>query len=315
MQTETTTFITAGDLHLRVAKPRVRTDDIVITEFLKLNFMLKKCKRYKAQLILAGDIFDTPFVPYHLVRKTIQTFQKYGVQTYAVFGQHDLRYHSLKQIDNTPLAVLLAAINGVLLNDQGVVLNDNILIKGMSWGEEYPQPDSNYFNILVAHLTVNNDEPLFPGDTISIEANKLLDKSGFDLIITGDNHQSFMVERNGKLLVNNGSMLRLNITQKEFQPRFSKINIANGSISDFEWLKFPVQSSVEIFKESVLDGMKKQSGSIDKYLDVLQNQDKAERPDFILKLKDTIKSIDDEKLKFWLDKILETYTEEVQGVN
>ena len=41
----------------------------------------------------------------------------------------------------------------------------------------------------------------------------------YDLIVSGDNHQSFVEEHKGKLLVNPGSLMRTAIAQKNFKPK------------------------------------------------------------------------------------------------
>jgi hypothetical protein len=74
-------------------------------------------------------------------------------------------------------------------------------------------------------------------------ATEILERYGdlFDLIVSGDNHQSFVVNKGGYLLVNPGSMMRITTDQKDFKPR-CYLYYANSNT--VEPVYFPIEENV-----------------------------------------------------------------------
>jgi len=63
----------------------------------------------------------------------------------------------------------------------------------------------------------------------------------YDLIITGDCHQSFTVEHEGRRLVNPGNLTRQVADQIDFKPRVALWYAEDNSI---EWVYLPIQENV-----------------------------------------------------------------------
>lgn len=67
-------------------------------------------------------------------------------------------------------------------------------------------------------MTWTGNQP-WPGCT-DLPAERLLDKfPQFDLIVTGHNHKAFVVEKDGRVLVNPGSLTRQEADKDEHKPR------------------------------------------------------------------------------------------------
>ena len=74
--------------------------------------------------------------------------------------------------------------------------------------------------IALCHMMVIKDQKhkLWP-DQQAQSAKRLLKKFPcYDLIVSGDNHQSFVVEYEGRILVNPGSLMRMSANQIDHQP-------------------------------------------------------------------------------------------------
>lgn len=59
----------------------------------------------------------------------------------------------------------------------------------------------------------------YPGCSDPGAATILKKMAGFDLIVVGHNHKPFVIEKDGRLLVNPGSLLRSNADQVDHKPR------------------------------------------------------------------------------------------------
>src|SRR5512137_523195 len=96
--------IATGDWHLRYNKPANRIDDYLLAQKGKVETILQTSLAESAPIFQPGDFFDTPNIPFFLLAEYIRMFQQYKHKMYVVFGQHDLRYHTLH--GNTPLNLL-----------------------------------------------------------------------------------------------------------------------------------------------------------------------------------------------------------------
>lgn len=103
----------------------------------------------------------------------------------------------------------------------------------------------------------------FPGKT----ARDFLAKYGYDLIISGDNHLTFIEEYQGRILVNTGSLVRLSIDQKGRQPVIAKVIPKNGKL-EAEWIKVPIEPDVFEYRSNAADSV---TLDIVSYIEKLRN--------------------------------------------
>ena len=62
------------------------------------------------------------------------------------------------------------------------------------------------------------EDTLWPGQVATDGLGQLEKQKEFDLILTGDNHQSFCITSNGRWLLNPGSMMRMRADQVDHNP-------------------------------------------------------------------------------------------------
>ena len=106
-----------------------------------------------------------------------------------------------------------------------------IFIHGVNWGDKIEKciRKSNEYHILVAHISIS-DRAAYPGHKFT-DAEKALEKYGYDCMLVGDVHLPFMYarpnQRGGQYIVNTGPMMRLaaNEDMMKHRPHFAVIDI------------------------------------------------------------------------------------------
>jgi predicted phosphodiesterase len=129
-----------------------------------------------------------------------------------------LKKSNLSVLEATGKIIILNKLKGVKVENSDIILN----IVGCHWKEEIkeaPLKKANEYNILVMHTMISLNKIEKSKVFTSIKALDLLVKcKGYDLILSGHNHNSF-VEKNGRsILVNPGSITRTAINQIDHQP-------------------------------------------------------------------------------------------------
>jgi DNA repair exonuclease SbcCD nuclease subunit len=194
-----------ADLHLRLDTPVCRTDNFEQTQWGKLDFISNLQKKNNCPVICSGDLLHVWKASPELLSKIIEHLPK---DFFTVIGNHDLPSHNLE----------LLYKSGVYTLSVGDHLN---ILKGTHWNQE---PDPNCFfeiknkKILVWHTMTWKDVLPYYGCT-SITAKAILKRfPEYSTIITGDNHQTFVEEYKGRILVNPGSITRQSAKQIDHKP-------------------------------------------------------------------------------------------------
>lgn len=228
-------FMCLGDLHLTDRTPENRTDDFPQTQLEKIKWILELAKRTYCDCILQpGDFFDYSTVSNELMRTYISLFRQFGMPIFTILGQHDQRYHN-QSIKNTPLGVLDAA-GAVSIVRSPMDIGGKVTVFGSGWGWSVPEPAlKKVFNVLICHKMIIDDEKVWAGQTGHEVARPFLLKTGYSLIVSGDNHQRFQVSSQGgdKHLVNCGSLMRSRVDQIHHCPAVYTVNSDTRKIEEF----------------------------------------------------------------------------------
>jgi DNA repair exonuclease SbcCD nuclease subunit len=249
----TISVILTADWHLREDSPICRIDDFEANQWAKVNYIKKLQKRYDCPVLHAGDLFDHWKPSPSLLSKTINFLPN---KFYTVYGNHDLPQHNFELRDKS----------GIYTLEKAGVLNriPPLGIQFLSWNMiPFENEDDN---ILLWHtMTYKNVLP-YPGCT-SLTARRLLKKySQFDLIVTGDNHETFIEEYKGRILVNPGSLTRQKALQMEHKPCVFLWDASNNMI---EQIYIPIEKNV-ISREH-LEIEKKKDSRIENFVSSLDN--------------------------------------------
>ena len=271
-------FLLAGDLHIDMNKPERRTDDYWETVQKKVNFILDLAAQEKAVILQPGDFFNSHKANDYLKRWVIERLRLKEINILAVFGQHDLRYHS-SDTKNTPLAVLQAAGHVEILSNDPLKYT-GVDVYGASWWEEIPKLiNTQRTNILVLHKMIIKDEKLWEGQEDATMGNILLKSSGFDLILSGDNHSHFTIStKTGKHLVNCGSLLRTAIDQSDHVPTVYIYDTVKKTITPHV---VPHKPFSEVFDLSKYEAEKERDEKLEAFLTRMTGEVELEGLDFI----------------------------------
>jgi DNA repair exonuclease SbcCD nuclease subunit len=200
--------ILTSDWHLREDVPICRVDNYWEAQWKKVDFIYNLQVQHGCPVIHGGDLFDHWKPSPNLIRETIERIPQHF---YTIYGQHDLPQHSLELVHKCGINTLEAAQKLKILT-------------GTHWGVEPDTRIGTNFEfgldgkILVWHHLTYQKSP-FPGASGGMASGILQKYPQYNLILTGDNHQAFTEEFEGRRLVNPGSIMRMDADQIDFQPR------------------------------------------------------------------------------------------------
>lgn len=232
--------ILCSDMHLREDTPKCWIGDFQTEQWLMVTYLSKLQEQYKCPVIHAGDLFDYWKPSPWLIAQAIDLLPK---EFYTIYGQHDLPQHNWELRGKSGLNALRVA----------KIVN---LLSGYHYGQQIytgASRDSRFHKMLVwHHMTYIN--PPFPDAKPDGQALQILKRfPQFDLIVTGDNHQSFSVKYQGRLLVNPGCMTRQEASLIDFQPRIALWYAKTNSI---KWVYLPIQENA-ISREHIEEKQRK----------------------------------------------------------
>ena len=221
--------IITADIHLRDDQPTCRTDVYWEEQERKILWLSALQVKYGCPILDAGDIFQRWNPSLYLVQWALNHLPD-GMIT--VPGNHDLPAHSLDFYSKCGLSVLEAAgkvqvlekassNNLVSLHYENIKTpyGVHVMLFGYPWGIEPVACNSSpQRRVALCHYMTYMGRAPFPGCK-DPGADLLLRKlSGYDLIITGHNHKTFVLERDGRILVNPGSFTRHKSDQADHKP-------------------------------------------------------------------------------------------------
>lgn len=209
-----------SDWHIRETIPQCRVDNFWKTQETKVNFILSLAKENNIPILCAGDFGHLPKWSCKLLEWFILKINKSNVKIFAILGQHDLLQHQLSTWNQSGCGVLHAA-EAIKVIFEPTIINDEFIIYPFHYGQEItnPEKDSNLPMIAMAHQMIIENKPLWPGQEAPKGHQLLKQFPEYNLILTGDNHIPFVAEREGRLLVNPGSMMRTTAAQIDHKPR------------------------------------------------------------------------------------------------
>ena len=205
--------ILCSDMHLREDTPTCFTGDFQKEQWTAVDCITFVQMQYKCPVVHAGDLFHHWKPSPWLLSMAMQHLPD---QFFSIYGQHDLPQHNWDLRDKSGIHTLEKAGKLVVLPR----LHYGTKPEDFQYPEEIGIGDWIGIDkkILVWHHLTYTTKP-FPGASDGMAAGILRKYPQFDLIVTGDNHQAFTVEHEGRLLVNPGNLTRQTADQIDFKPR------------------------------------------------------------------------------------------------
>ena len=300
-------IIITGDWHLTNKSPRCRVDNYVEAQAKKIEFVTQVFHKEECDIALQpGDLCDNWKKPDSFKTFWMGKLNGLGLNLYAVTGQHDMRYHTA-DMSNTPFGVLKEAVGFKLLGANDKVLN-KVSLYGASWGEEIPKvKDKSAFNILVIHKMIVVEKLWAEQENYEV-AGTFLRRNKFDLIVSGDNHNSFHHTKDNRWLINCGSLMRSEIDQKDHKPC---VWIFDTGKREAEQVFIPIEPFDKVVSTSIAEQEKKRSERIDALAESLKKRTNIKGLDFIKRVHERVESLKkkneiDKRTENFINRIMET---------
>jgi DNA repair exonuclease SbcCD nuclease subunit len=233
-----------SDLHLVGAQPQCRTDNIVVDQWTKLEYVFDYATEVNCKAVVqAGDLTDSArswsVLPQLINFLSVQQHMRF----YGVYGQHDTYMYSETSRDRTNLGVLASGHRAKILSARPVRLG-GVRFYGASWGQAIPKPKNRkYKNVLVVHAPIGPE--VYPGHETTSAERFLKKHDRFDLIVCGDVHRAFTAEVNGRHIINTGPLVRkwADDYMLRHRPHFYVWDSATGEL---QYIDIPAQPSEEV---------------------------------------------------------------------
>jgi DNA repair exonuclease SbcCD nuclease subunit len=250
---------------LREDTPICRTDNFQEAQWDKVRFIKELQQKHDCIVLHGGDLFDHWKTSPYLLSKTVEHLPDCF---YSDYGNHDLPQHNFELYNKSGLHVLHAT--------QQLFAPNYIHFPKHKWEFNFwhfgvspniELKDTNALHILVWHtMTYTNDMP-YPGCP-DLPAIKLLKKyPEYQLILTGDNHQTFVEGYKGRLLVNPGSLTRQDASQINHKPCVFLWFAESNTVQP---VYLPIRKDV-VSREHI-EATEQRCGRIDAFISSLNNE-------------------------------------------
>jgi len=263
--------ILTSDWHIRADTPTSRTDDFTAAMWDKVQFVCDLANEHDIPILLAGDLGHRPQWPNWLIEKFMSIVP--DIEIIAIAGQHDLPGHNLDAIPQSGFGVLSRSgyIKSTSTEKYTLPWSCNYFqfpifefpfgsdIKSFPEGSEI-LPDKDDPWIAMTHQMVTKGKSEWPGQVASSAKSLLKKFPDYKLILSGDNHQPFVVEYEGRLLVNPGSMMRSTADQIDHKPR---VYLWEAKSNRVEAVYLPIEQGV--IDRSHIDTKKEKDARIEAY--------------------------------------------------
>lgn len=252
--------ILTADWHIRSDTPICRTDNFFAAMEKKIDFIFALSKEHACPILVTGDIGHKPQWPNWLLEWFISKTN--DCKIICIPGQHDLPNHKISLFEESGMGVLEAAeiieTIGILHTEDKTISchfsSKSIIkkygfhitpfpygseIKSLGWGKEYGIVDMPM--IAMTHQMIIENKILWPDQTAP-KGHQILKKfSEYQLILSGDNHNAFTIEYEGRLLVNPGSIMRAFADQENHRPR---VYLWYAETNEVEPIYLPIKKNV-----------------------------------------------------------------------
>jgi len=202
-------YLVAGDTHFRRSVPEARLDrddEWIDVQMQALRWFGNLSLEKKAERIFTGDIFDSSNEPLSIMDSVAGEIL-YGTPLSIIPGNHDLRHHT--QVRRTSYGILERVLGQTEQKWEMTEDNEPFL----KWIETRDRC------MIIHTLTWETEKQRPHPDAGGITADELLDRyPDVKWIFTGDNHQAFHHERDGRHVINPGCFLRHKANEIDYIP-------------------------------------------------------------------------------------------------
>jgi len=233
-------LIITADWHIRTDRPRCRVDsDWIGTQKKAVQFVFQQAKKRKAKVCLIGDIFDKANDHFSILKYLLDWIFSSEIDFYILAGNHDCLYHSIEYMDRS----LFGSLFSIAESEKTNILPMMKLGCAFHYGQIEESLYSGQEIVFLHELIFSDNEKILPNSGYYLASDLLITFPGAKWIFTGDNHHSFIYERNNRYVINPGCLLRQAADFKNYQPIIYFVDTEIGKI---EKINVPDESSLII---------------------------------------------------------------------
>lgn len=276
-----------ADWHSKTDNPICRLDNYFDTLMGKIDWIHAQIGS-DGKVLAAGDIFDTGKPQSYLKMYKAMVDRMRNTKTIA--GNHDISYRTMAYVDETAYGAL-SAITGMHI-DEPFILDDYYEVHPFNFGEpiEHRKPYFGRKMLAMTHQFVWDKKVPFDAGINALDL--MIEYPEYDIILSGDNHQHFIVEFEGRTLVNPGSLMRMDADQIDYQPKLVILEDGKITVQDVPIAPDVVsRKHLEIREASMLA-----RDTMMAYLELAKSSDK-ETYDFLSLLLEKTSKVEDVQVK------------------
>lgn len=263
------TAILMGDIHLREDQPECRTDNYFEAQAAAIRYIAKLQRKHNIPVLAPGDVFNDWKASPFLLGWALQELPD---QMIAIPGQHDLPWHRIDHISKSAINVIHKAGRAKVLDGTGSAHIDHsrTIIDGFPFGAQLEPKSHNSkgkAKIALCHVMTWTKKKPFPHAQADSATQLLRKLSGYKMVLTGDNHEAFVVEVKGRLLINPGSMMQMTASQADHKPR---VYLWKAEDNDLEEVFLPIHKNA-VTREHI-EVVEERDKRIDAFVDRLHKE-------------------------------------------
>jgi len=230
--------ILTSDYHLSHKPPIWRSNEPDWYEAMlrPLGEIQELSEEYDCPVLCAGDIFDKWNSPAELINFAMKHLPR---QLYAIPGQHDLPNHNLQELYRSSFASLTLSGSIDFAKMFGI---NNMIVQCFYFGQKIGITESSSkgtLDVALVHDYVWMGKHKYPNAPEEKEIpngrkkpNKYMINGkyyGYDVIVYGDNHKSFLTHIGKTTIFNCGTLMRRKSDEVDYKPQVGLL-YSDGSV-------------------------------------------------------------------------------------
>jgi len=264
MQTPHVVAVVCSDLHLSHKPPPARSGEPDWYGAMErvLRELHHSCRKHRAPLIIAGDVFNHWNSPPKLISFAMDMFRRFVWGVYTIPGQHDLPFHNYNNMAESAYYTLCASgfIHNLLPTranplDGDIPINIDekigLCMWAFPWGCDLvplPQARENIIHLAVVHKYIWTERRGYPGAPAHTHVSKLANSLiGYHAAVFGDNHKGFAMQLGGVSVLNCGGAMRFKSDEEKYKPGYGLL------MSDGTLVRRHYSTQADIFSPTVTE--------------------------------------------------------------
>ena len=299
-------ILVVGDSHLSGRNPIARKDDLIELQFEKWEYIIDIANEYDVPIIHTGDIFNVAIIANTLLTKFGEILNNLHNPLYFVWGNHDLKYHSMDMWDRTSLGVLWKNNNKVRHISE-FWQDYKVWWAWLDWGSNKIQWYGNPQDLLLSHKAIVSGKKLKRGGSWILDDTEFcsnidtdLQLKRYRLILCGHWHRHYIFKHKETRVINPGPITRRSV-EEWIIPSVTLLNLntlihKKFIVSDLDPEQVLSRTHIDQKIESMTD-------NVLKFVDSLKNKKFSHKKSYI---KTLIYNLDQHELPNKVETLLRT---------